>query len=203
MAVDLVRNLDTSDRLCNGSTGTVQGWADTPDYGTIVWVVFADPRAGERRRGAQAAITQRAQADHPAELQQLHPLAVPIHRMMFDVTSRDLPCTIRRHQHPLRPAAARTLNRAQGQSMDKLAVSFKYALISTAHDVQHHAQLLRTALHFLQRHTCLLTASCTSCPSHTHAMLLLLAALLTAVHPAAAMKVGLQGPLPSRALRRV
>ena len=106
-------NLDASDGLTNGAYGHVH-LDDVFKSHQIIWVCFADPVVGQKRRSAYASMF-RAQVNR-----NWTPL-VKVTKV-FQVTSQAYSAVLRR-QFPIQFAAGRTVHRMQGLSLDKGVIS--------------------------------------------------------------------------------
>ena len=109
-------NVDVEDGLTNGSPGIVKyieyRMLEQTNRPSIIWVLFDDPRAGRLRREKflnRGYYNVNIQRDW-----------TPV----FDVERTFLynHKTYQRIQFPLRPAAARTVHKAQGATVDKVVV---------------------------------------------------------------------------------
>ena len=113
--VELTYNVNTSDGLTNGVTGTLCNWSTTKDnLVATIYILFPDNKCGKKAR-----------ATHSFETHKLgiHPSWTPIQRtnVQFKI-ARTSTYTIHRQQFPIRVCAARTVHRVQGQSLEKALI---------------------------------------------------------------------------------
>ncbi|KAH9323082.1 hypothetical protein KI387_017721, partial [Taxus chinensis] len=106
-------NYDIQDGLVNGSDGVFKTYTTT-DGLDAVWIKFNDPSIGKQQRSKHPQLTTL-----PAELDwtPIVRVARPLHR-----TSLKTPVTIRK-QFPVQLCSARTIHRAQGLTLERLAFS--------------------------------------------------------------------------------
>ncbi|XP_053390322.1 ATP-dependent DNA helicase PIF1-like [Mercenaria mercenaria] len=108
---DLTVNLDTTDGLTNGATCTVMKFNRSSNNPVgPVWVKFNDDQAGQSlRTGATMRNFDRSWTPLP-----------PVSRQ-FPAGYKGQ-AQVQRLQYPLRPAAAKTIHRSQGDTMDTIVV---------------------------------------------------------------------------------
>ncbi|KAJ8049090.1 ATP-dependent DNA helicase pfh1 [Holothuria leucospilota] len=112
--VDLCINVAVDDELINGASGIVK-YVDSAQgqQVDIVWVQFDDPKIGKIVRDT------RKELFHP----QICPMWTPVTRVarQFRI-GRYKNAEILRKQFPLRPAAAKTVHRCQGDTLKEVAI---------------------------------------------------------------------------------
>ena len=111
--VMLTYNLDVTDGLANGATGTVSHIVIVADTVVNILVVFDDPRIGVK-------------AKRLSQYRQNYPNSVPIsrHEAIFNIGIRKCISASRR-QFPLRLSWASTIHKVQGLTTDSIVVSFE------------------------------------------------------------------------------
>ena len=111
--VMLTYNLDVTDGLANGATGTVSHIAILADTVVNILVVFDDPRIGVK-------------AKRLSQYRQNYPNSVPVsrHEAVFNIGIRKCISASRR-QFPLRLSWASTIHKVQGLTTDCIVVSFE------------------------------------------------------------------------------
>ena len=111
--VMLTYNLDVTDGLANGATGTVSHIVILADTVVNILVLFDDPRIGVK-------------AKRLSQYRQNYPNSLPIsrHEAVFNIGIRKCISASRR-QFPLRLSWASTIHKVQGLATDSIVVSFE------------------------------------------------------------------------------
>ncbi len=143
MKYEIVANIDVEDGLTNGAGCTItkiQYLQPENPIPSILWVQFDEPRIGQQRR--REDISYYYSQGICKEWTRITAL-----KRTFFVTKRHTPVV--REQFPLRPAAAKTIHKAQGDTMDAVVVSMNN---STPH--AHYVAISRVrnmaGLHILE-----------------------------------------------------
>ena len=107
-------NIDVSDGLVNGVTGTVVGLDKTADTVNVIFILFDSKRVG-------------AKAISKSKFKHLHPNAVPVkrHDVQFFAGGGKSPIMAKRSQFPLTLAWACTIHKVQGKTLEQIVVSMK------------------------------------------------------------------------------
>jgi hypothetical protein len=116
--VMVIRNIDVSDGLVNGSQGCVQNFIFSSNRLPIAVIVkFDNPSVGRNAR-LQSALN----------LSAYDPTAVPILQMEVSFSPTGGKVTITRKQFPLKLCWASSIHKVQGATVDRIAVSFEKTL---------------------------------------------------------------------------
>lgn len=119
MRVEIVLNESTADGLCNGADGILRAVTSPTEHGnpTLVWIEFDDERVGRRMRAAMETVRQR---------NRFNVKWTPISAVQRTVAfGRSQNAQFIRVQLPIAPSNARTVNRSQGMTMEKVCCDFR------------------------------------------------------------------------------
>ncbi len=113
--VMLISNVDVSDGLCNGVSGTIKGieFGNNQQMPTVVYVEFDSSRIGMKTRTTQSIPEQ-------------YHGCIPIMPRKESFRLKGKTFTTTREQIPLKLAWAVTIHKVQGQTTDRAVISMKY-----------------------------------------------------------------------------
>ena len=114
----LIRNIDVTDGLANGSTGKVIDFKYS-EHGTVlaVFVKFDNKRVGRNAR-----------LQSPFDLSGFGPDVVPITPVEVQFSPNDNNLTVTRKQFPLKLCWASTFHKVQGSTVNRIAISLEKGL---------------------------------------------------------------------------
>ena len=118
---DFIKNLDTLDGLTNGTPCFFKMYQKESSKGDLVWVDPQDAKVGKAWKQMYQSLY--AEGNNNVD-KRLYPDGIPRTWLPVPRTSLKTSLHFTRSQFPLRPAKARTVNRTQGATMQKIVVDF-------------------------------------------------------------------------------
>ena len=128
---DFVINLDTLDGITNGTPCFVQMYQENSSKGDLVWVDPRDESIGKSWKQSHSSLYAEGNLaiDYHAYPAGIPNTWLPIPRYVL----RHSGLHFTRKQFPLRPSKARTVNRTQGATLEKIVVDFSDVRKGTEH----------------------------------------------------------------------
>lgn len=116
--VELTYNIDVSDGLTNGVTGTLCNWSLTADLQVAtLYILFSNQTCGAKARAAHSVATQ---------CLGIQRTWTPVNRTTVQFKlSKTSSTSIQRQQFAVRVCAAHTVHRVQGQSLERALIDLQ------------------------------------------------------------------------------
>jgi hypothetical protein len=118
MRYETIANISVEDGITNGAgcvVKKIQYLQEDNPIPSVIWVLFDEPKAGQQTRSQYKAYFRHG----------IHKDWTPLFatKRNFNICDSRSYITVMRTQFPIRPAAAKTIHKAQGDTMDAVVVS--------------------------------------------------------------------------------